>query len=95
MHEIAEQPERRLPGAVAPPGEPAAEQHEPERRGDEQAVGDVRRGRAEQVGDDLEIPRPGRRDGRDEPSEARDGCHEREQEGGARVARGHAIGIAR
>src|SRR4029079_7044186 len=28
-----------------------------------------------------------------EPSNARDCCHERKQEGGARVARGHAIGM--
>ncbi len=71
-----EQPERRLPGAVAATGEPSPEQQEPERRGDEQAVGHMRRGRAEQVGDHLETPGPGRRDGRHEPGDARDGRHE-------------------
>ena len=85
-----EQPERRLPGAVAAAGEAAAEQHEAERGRHEHAVGDVRRGRAEQLRDDLEAPGPGRRDDRDEPCESRGGGHEREQERGARRARGHA-----
>ena len=81
-----EQPERRLPGAVAAPREAAAEQHEPERGGHEQAVGDVRRSRAEQLGDDLQPPGPGRRDDRYESGEPRGGGHEREQERRARCA---------
>ena len=56
------------------------------------AVGDVRRGRAEQLGDEREPPGPGRRDHGNEPGEARGGGHEREQEGGARGARGRAVG---
>ncbi len=79
-----EQPERRLPGAVTAPREPAPEQDEAERGGHDHAVGDVRRGRAEQLGDERQTPGPGRRDHGDEPGEARGGGHEREQEGGAR-----------
>ena len=83
----AEQPERRLPGAVAAAREAAPEQHEAERGRDEHAVGDVGSGRAEQLGDDLEAPCPGGRDHGDETGEARGCGNEREQE---RCARGDA-----
>ena len=80
MHEMREQPERRLPRAVAAAREAAAEQHEAERGRDEHAVGDVRSGRAEQLGDDLEAPCPGGCDHGDETGEAGGGGNEREQE---------------